>query len=355
MTRLIRAFTLAALVGCGSGAAESSVDERPVVKAATVSEVVFGDDLKISATLSAHQVATLAPSLPARVSAIHVRIGDEVEKGDILVELDAATFRQAVRQGEAAEAMARAGLAQAEANLARFESLSGQSAVTQAEFEQVQTAVAMARAQLAQAEAGAQVAREQLANARLRAPFDGVITARNLELGEMVAGPSPMGPPIQMADMSKIRVKGELGELHASRLSVGTTVQVSVDALIGETFEAVIDRVNPAVDARSRSVAFEALIDEPDPRLRHGMAGTVHIEGGGEPLLAVPRLALLDRDDGEARVFVLTGTAIAERPVRYGRSTSDFVPIVSGLDAGERVLVAGHNRLTGEEQVEVIE
>ena len=58
MTRLIRAFTLAALVGCGSGAAESSVDERPVVKAATVSEVVFGDDLKISATLSAHQVAT---------------------------------------------------------------------------------------------------------------------------------------------------------------------------------------------------------------------------------------------------------------------------------------------------------
>lgn len=321
---------------------ESSV---PFVKIATASEHVFGDEVELSATLEAWQIATLAPSLPARVRTVKVRIGDEVSKGDTLLELDAATFSQGLKQAEAALEMARAQLVQAEANHRRFEELQKEDAVTDSEFEQVQTGLAMARAQVAQAEAGAQVASERFADTRLRAPFDGVVTARNIEPGEMVAGGAQMGPPLQVADMSRIRVVAQIGELQAGQVATGLEVQVRVDSLPTEVFAAVVDRVSPAIDPRSRTVRLEAMLDEPDPRLRHGMAGSIRFEGTGLAALAVPRQALLDRNDGAARVLVLEGEQVRNREVRYGRSTSDLVPITSGLTAGEQVLVAGHARL----------
>ena len=354
--RIVRTLAFVALVGCTPAPAPPpEAAELPLVKAAEVGERVFGDALELAATLEAKQVATLVPSLPVPVRTVNVRIGDRVAKGDVLVTLEADKFSQGLKQAQATVEIARAQIEQAHTNARRFEALSAESAVTPAEYEQVQTALTMARAQLSQAEAGVEVAQEQLSDTELRAPFDGLIIARNLEPGEMATGGAMAGPPLRIADMSALRVVAEIGELHAGRISAGQQVQVRVDALPDETFTAIIERVNPAVDPRSRTVRLEALLEAPDPRLSHGMAGTLSVEGGGVPRLGVPRQALLDRDDGTARVLVLQGDLAVERSIRYGRSTDEFVPVLSGLEAGERVLVAGHTRLMNEQRVALVE
>jgi len=345
-TLLFALSVLVPLSGCGAAEPESQMEVgATIVKVATVERTRFEGEVSLVGSIEAWQMATLVPDVPGRIRTVPVRIGQRVEKGDVLLSLVDDDYAQGVLQAEAAVEMAAAQLSVAEATRRRFVELRARDAVTTAEFEKADVGLTLAQAQLKQAEVGLRIAKDRLYDTRLRAPFAGTVIARNVEVGEMIGGGPGMGPPIQLADLSRVRVTASIGEIQARKASVGDPISVRVDALPGESFEGRVERVNGQVDVRTRSVKVEAVLNEPDPRLIHGMAAGFLIEDVAEEYLSVPREALLDRDDGTARVLVTRDATVSSREVRYGRSRTGLVPILEGLEEGERVLVAGHTRL----------
>ncbi len=353
---LFLCLVLMSVAACGLTEAPvpDDTEELTVVKTATVQRTSFDEEVSLAATIQAWQVATLVPDVPGRVRSVNVRIGERVERGATLLTLVDDDYAQGVLQAEAAVDMANAQLADAESTHRRFVDLKARDAVTTAEFEKVVVGLTLARAQARQAEVGLNVAKDRLADTRLRAPFAGTVVARNVEVGEMLGGPAQL-PPIQLADLSKLRVVAAIGEIQAAKVTVGDRAMVEVDALPGQTLQGEVQRVNRLVDPRTRSVKVEAMLDATDERLIHGMTAELLLDSVGDDHLAVPREALLDRDDGTARVMVVDGDTVASRDIQYGRSRTGLVPILAGLVEGEQVLVAGHTRLTDGSRVEIVE
>jgi RND family efflux transporter MFP subunit len=351
---LLALSSLLTFVGCGASEPESQVEVGPtIVKAATVERTRFDAEVSLVGSIEAWQVATLVPDVPGRIRSVPVRIGQRVDKGAVLLSLVDDDYAQGVLQAEAAAEMAKAQLSVAEATRRRFVELKARDAVTAAEFEKVDVGRTLAQAQVKQAQVGLKIAKDRLYDTRLRAPFAGTVIARNVEVGEMLGGGPGKGPPIQLADLSRVRVTASIGETQAGKISLGDVITVRVDALPGESFAGKVERVNGQVDARTRSVKVEAVLDGPDPRLIHGMAAGFLLEDVAEEHLAVPREALLNRDDGTARVLVTQDATVSSREVRYGRSRTGLVPILEGLKEGERVLVAGHTRLADGSRVKI--
>ena len=344
------------LLGCSQGPSpqpDVATDLRPKVRSHLVEGVGFSDAMRLSATLQAVQSAILSPKSPGRVERVNVRIGDAVKAGEILLEIDRSDYIQGLKEAEAAVALAEVQARQARSSLERFEALHGKAAVTDAQLEEVQAASGLADAQLLRAEAGQQVAENRLAETRLRAPFSGFVIARNVERGEMMGGPAQQ-PPIMLADLARVRAVASISETGLSQIREGMTVQVEVPALDGRRFEAVIERINHAVDPVVRTIQFEAVLDNEALELKHSMSAEVVLDISTGEFPAVPRSALLDREGSQGRVFLLEDGKVRSASVGYGRSTSDLVPILSGLETGQRILVAGHTRLEdGEEVIDV--
>lgn len=342
------------LVGCTE--AESPARLPPsaaTVRVAETTAETFSEELNLSATVQAWQVAILVPRVPGRVLTVGVRIGDAVKKGDVLLRLDPEQYEQGLRQAEAASRITEAQLDLARSNQERFAGLAESGAVTRAQLEEVDLGLQLADAQAAQAKTGLEVAAGHLSDTELRAPFSGVIVARNVEQGEMIGGASPL-PPMQLADLSRVRVTAAVSELELGAVRPGQPVVVVVEALAGRSFQGTLERINGAVDPVSRSVGVEAVLENPEGVFKHGMTARMHIPGAETTRLAVPRMALVDARNGSGRLFVLEEGTARSRTVRYGSSRSDRIPVIEGLELGDRVLVAGHTRLRDGDPVEVV-
>lgn len=345
---------IALLLGCAP--AEPPAALPPAAAHVRVIEAAaegFSEELQLSATIEAWRIAVLVPQVPGRVQDVAVRIGDSVKEGQVLLTLHAEQYEQGLRQAEAVSRLSEAQLSQARSNQERFAGLQDSGAVTRAQLEEVDLGLQLADAQAAQAKAGLEAASEHLADTRLRAPFSGVIVARNVEQGEMMGGASPL-PPLQLADLSRVRVTAAVGELDIAAARPGQTIEVVVEALAGQTFQGTLERVNAAVDPMSRTVEIEAVLENREGLFMHGMTAEMRISGAELSRLAVPRIALVDARDGSGRLFVLDGITARSRAVRYGSSRSDRVPVLEGLEPGDLVLVAGHTRLRDGDVVEVV-
>lgn len=344
------------LTACGDHhPAAPRASKVPAVRVATVQRVQFDRTLTVSATLQGIHTATIMPRVAGRVQAVHVRMGDHVKRGQRLLSLVPVDYRQVVLQAQAAHAITRAQLARTLSSHGRVSKLHRVGAATRAELEGTDTALRVARAALRQSSAGLSAARTRLGDTRVRAPFAGVITARNIEPGEII-GPSVRRPPLRLVDLSSVRVVAHIGELRAGRVHAGQHAVLAVDAIPGRSFAARIQRVNQELDPVTRTVEIHAVLKNPGGLLRHGMAGKLQIsQAAGEPSLAVPRGALLERDDGQARVLVLLpGQTVRSTRVRYGRSSGELVKIRGGLSKGSEVVVAGHTLLADGTRVHVL-
>jgi RND family efflux transporter MFP subunit len=333
--------------------ADAAIDLRPRVRSHTVARQPFSDSIELNASLYAVESAILVPKSAGRVERVHVRIGDAVKAGSVLLEIDDSDYLQGQKEAEAAKALADVQARQANSALKRLEALHAKGAVTDAQLEDAQAGKELADAQSKRAEAGLQVAENRLSDTRLRAPFDGVVIARNVQRGELMGGPVQQ-PPIMLADLSQIRAIASISESQLSQIKEGMALEVHVPALGQKRFEAIIERINHAVDPVVRTIQFESVIENPDLSLKHGMSAEIVLTVNAADHPGVPRSALLDRGGSQARVLLLEGGTVVSRQVGYGRSSSEMIPVLSGLKPGEQVLVAGHTRLSdGEEVVDV--
>jgi len=317
--------SLAALLpmACGQGAPSPAADVAPArprtaIVTAAVEKSGGTGTVAVPGTVQARQRATLAARIPASVTALPWREGERVRAGAVVARLDDTALRSGLT---AAEATATA----ADIDLARVESLLGKGAATPREAE-------ASRARAAAAAAAVAAARDDLAHAALRAPFEGTVSSRPVNVGDVV---SPGTTLIEIEGSGGLEVRASVEAEMVSLLRRGLVVGAVVDGQ-PEPLAATVGAVSAAADAATHR--FEVKADlPPAPGLRSGLFARLLVPvAAGEPRLVVPTEAVFERG-GLSGVFVVTAGTARLRWVAVGSTTGALTELRAGVEAGERV------------------
>lgn len=378
-TRYSTLFSLGvALSACANrpeAAATKAAAPQPVVSAGEVQRRPFVVGYRASGTVRGHATATLTSKGLGQVRAVHVRSGDRVQQGQLLIELEANDVRAGVARARAALALATASkleadnaiaAAKAHAGLAktqhqRSQQLLKQGVISQREYDETEARTTSAeaqeqgaRARAAAAESGIQEARAavseaeaQLGYTKLTAPFAGRVLERLVDPGTLA---SPGTPLLVLADDAALRVEAFVPECHAAGIKLGGSAQLELEGsapLVGKISEIVAN-----VDMASRSFLVKVDVPEGGTELRPGTFARVIFPMGSESRLVLPGAAVTHFGALE-RVFVIEHGQAQLRMVTTGERQDGFVTVLSGLSDGERVVVAPPAGLRDRERIEV--
>lgn len=338
---------LLGLLACGRTEVEPEPELRPV----RLLRVTAGDaesSLTLAGVAKAGVEADLSFRVAGTVEEVEVALGDTVSHGQVLARLDAVDYELQVQEAEAGLAQAEAALRKAEADFDRTRALYENNNASKSELDAARAAAESARSQVVAATKRVELTRQQLDYTVLRAPADGAIARRDLELNENVSAGSPV---FMMTSGSLAEVEFAVPEIMIANIEVGLPVSVTFDALRGREFEAEITEVGVAVTGASAAFEATARLTEEVPEVRSGMAAEVRcrVPGpAGARTLMVPWVAV--GEDREGRfVFVVEpedgdeGT-VRRRAVTVGE-VGENIEIVEGLQEGEMIVTAGTRRL----------
>lgn len=280
-----------------------------------------------------------------------VQVGDKVRKGQLLAEIDAQDYLLAAGAAQAQLRSAQAQLDVAKADFDRFEALFKQGFISQAELERRRAALTAAQAQHEQARSQAQVQEHQAGYARLLATHDGVVTAIEAEEGQVVAAGQAI---VRVAQLGAQDAVFAVPEQSVSALRVGQEMQVRWPAT-GQQWPAKVREVGASADAATRTftvkLALPAAAGVP-------LGSTVHVLApqakGQQHTLLLPLTALRQQGDGSAVwVFDEAAMVVRSQTVKLGAVQGNDVEIVQGLQAGQKVVVAGVHVLADGQKVSV--
>lgn len=352
---------------CGGGSsAPAEADARPQVDV-TTARVTLGhepDVFETGGVVRARASATLVARIMATVREVRVQPGDRVRAGQPLVLLDdrdlSANARSARTAGGAAEQSARAAASErdaaaaaltlAKASYDRVASLHAKKSATASELDQATAGLRAAEAHVAAATANADAASQSLESARaagdaagvmasfaiITAPFDGIVTEKLVEPGNMA---SPGMPLVRVDDVRAFRLEVRLDESRTGFVGVGDAVTAIVDLPSGpHSVSGTVSEVARAVDSDARAVLVK--VDLPRVEgIRSGMYGRVEIPGQARRVLSVPDTAVV-RHGQVTSVFVVDAERARLRLVNAGRSRRGTTEILAGLGEGETVVLA---------------
>jgi RND family efflux transporter MFP subunit len=284
-------------------------------------------------TVRSKQRAVIEAKVSGRLLQFLAAPGQIVKSGELLAELDVQEIRAKREQ-------AKAVLDQAQRDLGRQQELISKKATSQQELEAATARVKVATASLNEAET-------MLGYARVTAPFDGVITRKLAELGDLAM---PGKPLVEIEAPAPLRFEIDLPESLLERVKPGAKLAVTLPSLPGP-LSATVSEISPVADALSRT--FLVKLDLPDrPGLRAGQFGRVAVPVAETHLLLVPRGSVLQRGQMEA-VFVVRENRALLRLVKTGKRLGDRIEILSGLERGDPVVTSDVAQLTDGQPVTV--
>ncbi|HSF69069.1 MAG TPA: efflux RND transporter periplasmic adaptor subunit [Nitrospira sp.] len=317
---------LVLLGGCGSKE-ESNVPAVSAAPQATIQaavvEVKLSDvpiRMEVTGQVETVYQATLSSRIQGTIDRVSVLEGTEVKKGQTLIELDN-------RDLQAELARAAAEVENAKANFSRMKSLYAEDAVSKQEMENATRAFKVA-------EANRKAVLAQLSYTVVRAPFDGVITEKKVEAGELA---SPGQALLKMEDPNRLRLEATVAESDLKAIGRGDRIRVIIDALPSESLIGVVSQILPAGDPQTHTFAVK--VDLPKtPGLKSGMFGRLQLDKGISRTIVLPSSAVIERGEMTS-VFVVDPDHVARlRWVRIGRRFNQQAEILSGINEGEHVL-----------------
>ncbi len=316
--------------GCGasppsSGGPPARTVEVKVVSVAprplTVTTMAVG-------TIEPENRVVVAAQEEGLLTALLVREGDHVQRGDALAHLD---DRQLAAQ--LAEAQAR--LVEAEGQWRRARTLTQEGLITEADGDAARAAYEVAQARV-------EALRTRLSFTRITAPVEGVVTVRHVELGDLVGSRAPV---VELAAGRRV-LRVPVSELDVVKLRPGDSCTVTVDALTQRAFSARIARIFPAADRASRQVTVEVVLEETAPEIRPGFLARAELVVERLPAaIVVPEPVVLRGSEFPTFVYVVEEGVARVRPVQVGLRRDGEAQILAGLAAGERVVIEGSSFL----------
>ncbi len=331
-------------------------DAAPVVQVIAVHRASQGGVIELPGSIQALHESAIYARVAGYVKSWRADIGNVVRAGDVLAEIDAPELAQQVTQAEHQLAQSKAQTGLAQTDLARWKTLAKDSAVTRQELDQKQAAYDAADANTGAASANYQRLVEMQNFTKVRAPFAGVITARNIDIGSLitaagatsapvaggdVAGAAGPGSLFRIAQTDTVRTFIGVPESYSPMMTTGLAARVTVQELPGRTFTGRIVRTSHAIDVASRTLLTEVDIANPGFVLLPGMFSNIAVQfAHSDAALIVPSAALVIRSAG-TQVFVIdtVSSVIHLKPVVVGRDFGATIEVLSGVGEGA-VIVA---------------
>jgi RND family efflux transporter MFP subunit len=376
-------FGVLAAAGCSQTPAAQAPGRDAAAKKVQVEAVrqeAVRRSVDLVGTLAAVDQVTVSSEADGKVSRILADLGDRVTTGQTLVRLDNEKQQYSSDQQKAALARAlaqygatdpqhlpeidrtpdvqkaNADLVQAKQAFNRADELFKRKLVSQqtlddaqalleskkASYESALQGAKNLRASIQASEATMKLADRQLRDTEIRAPFDGYVEKRLVNLGELVKTQMPVMAIIRV---DPLKVIAEIPERMAPWMSNGQPVQLHVDAYPDRAFTGKVSRISPAVNTATRAFSFEALVPNADATLKPGTFARVHIETDKtDQVVTVPYAALQYRY-GVNRVFVVDGDKLVVRELKVGDRAGDRIEVISGVKAGEQIAVTDVEKL----------
>ncbi|WP_454829386.1 efflux RND transporter periplasmic adaptor subunit [Pseudoxanthomonas wuyuanensis] len=349
----VAAVLLALLAGCSRSAAEQADAVVPEVLTATARAAAGNYELRLPARAVAGESAQLYPRATGYVSERRADLGDRVEAGQVLAVISAPEVDQSVREAAAEVGRMRAALQLARVNYERAAVLVKSGAVSGEMYSDRSANRDAAEAALAAAEARLSSARERQAFQVVRAPFAGVVAARNLERGDRVVGDAATSVPLfEINALDPLRVLADVPQGAVLQVRPGLRADVRFPELAGQNFQAEVVRAAQSISADAGGMRVELSLSNPEGRIPAGMVGEVSLQvPRAAPAVIVPLSAVI-AGAGGARVARLGGDSRLEfRTVRLGRNLGAEIEILDGIAAGDQVVLAPNALLEAGAQV----
>lgn len=304
-------------------------DVKPIVELASVTTESV-DQLQVySATIEGDVRNNIAPSAPTRIDRILVEVGDNVRKGQKLVQMDEANLRQLELQ-----------IKNQEVQFNRTDELYKVGGVSKAEWDNIKMSLDVNRTAY----------NNLLINTQLVSPIDGVVTARNYDNGDLYSGQ----PVLVVQSISPVKLLINVSEQYFSRVNLNDAVSIEMDAYPGEVFTGKISLVYPAIDAATHTFPVEIKVANADRKLRPGMFARATLNLGTEQHVVVPDIAIVKRaGSGDRFVYVYEDGKVSYNKVELGQRMGDRYELLSGVPDNASIVIAGQNKLSDGIEVEV--
>ncbi len=318
-----------ATVGCGNktkdqaGVQAVAVDVVPSVSVQQVFVKAVPQEATYTSTIQPYIKNNIVPQTAGRITKINVEIGDKVRKGQVLAEIDKTQLQQAQLQ-----------LSNAEIELGRLKALYEAGGLSKSDLDAVELQYNVAKTQV----------ENLIENTTLLSPIDGVITARNYDVGDMYA----MAAPIFTVEQIKpVKLLVAISESDYSKVKKGDAVSIKAEAYPDLTFDGQIERIYPTIDPTTRTFTSEVVIPNNFSTLRPGMFVRVTVNFGTNNNVVIPDVAVVKQQgSGERFVYILNADGtVTYQKVLLGRRIGAEYEVLEGIADSSKVVVGGQIRL----------
>jgi RND family efflux transporter MFP subunit len=289
----------------------------------------------LTGTLRASAQSDVAADVSGKVVSTFVERGQAVKKGQTIAIVDARTAALAATAAQAQSKVAEEQLEEARRDCGRVKHLLETGAISQAEFDKQTSQCTSQQWSAAAAQAQQQSASKLLGDANIRAPFDGIVGERYINVGQYVQ-PSTRVASVYAPD--PLRLELTVPEASVGAIKQDMSVRFTVTAYGDQIFTGSVKYISPNLRESTRDLVIEAVVPNGDLKLKAGMFAVARIELGAKPHAVVPKAAVVTDDTG-SRVFVVTGAQVQERLVQLGEAQGDAVAVIDGVKPGEMVVV----------------
>jgi len=344
-------FTVATVAACGGdaqadgtgGGDEAASFVRIInVEVQEIQPETFIEDIRLTAAARANQDVQVSAQESGVVREILAEKGTRVRVGQALIRIDDVVLSAQVDQARAAADLAA-------------ETYQRRRSLWEQERVGSEIVYLQARAAAEQSAANLKVLQERLSRTTIRAPFDGVLESREVEVGTMVSPGMVVG---RVVDLDPVRVIAGVPERYAADIELGATALVTFDVLGDEVFQAPITYVGSTVEPQSRTFSIEVVLSNASGLIKPEMVANMSVvRRRVDEAVVVPQDALVRVEEGYVVFAVVpsgNGTVAQVRPVQVGPSQRDMVVIESGIEAGESLIVVGQRSVADGDRVHVV-
>lgn len=330
MTAACAALLFVACSGSKESTEQTEEETVQLVKVARVTEQAVPQVVSYTATIEPYKRNLISSSLPNRIKKIYVEVGDHVKAGQKLVDLDRANLAQQKLQ-----------LDNLELEYKRVQELFAVGGASQQQVDQMRTQYETAKTSYENLDE----------NTVLVSPTNGVVTARNYDNGDLATGAI-----LTVMQIQPVKVQVNVSESDFTQVKLGMPVDVNVEVYGDEIFKGKVSLIHPTIDPATRTFVTEINIPNADNRIRPGMFARVNIDFGSVNRVVVPDQAVVKRSgSGDRFVYVYKDGKVSFNQVQLGRHMDTSYELISGVENGSEVVIAGQSRLKDGAEVKVVE
>jgi RND family efflux transporter MFP subunit len=324
------------------------------VRTASPKTAGAGQTLALPGTLQGFVQAPISARASGYLRRWHKDIGSRVNKGDLLAEIDAPEIDQQLSQAVAARQQAASSLSLANSTMERWEALRKKDAVSQQELDERRSGASQAKANLAAADANVERLRQTAGFKRVVAPFSGVITRRNVDVGDLIdAGGGAGRMMFVLAQTDPLRVTVNVPQTYSQLVKQGQEVTITQSELRGQTFRGQVARTAASIDSATRTMQVEVTLPNKDGVLLPGAYVQVLLPLQASKAMTIPTNALMIRGEGVRVATLDADSRVRIKPIKVGRNYGESVEVMEGVSSGDKLVLNPSDSLTEGDKVTV--